>query len=894
MNNTPESTQNTSPAQPTRRRSSGLMPAFASLHECRQNANDVVRRQSMSDQQFKPGPLGQLFHKCRNDIICRSCLAARAKQPAQAWRPASYSTQASQTASKARLRSQPRSQPRPDPEIARQPSKEELARYLEGLKSLQASDKAKTNADDFSVRFFEQGDRNRKELSSEEAFGESLGGIDAAELRNNLFNLRSKLRSQDDRDAFREVLSQIGDGWGKVNSAEDVEKIIANMEEYARSIDVELKEASADLPKGVLEQLIGDVPDLSLEGDSSSDQPQDSIPQVRIDLDDKANRRRKLSRFNSIISRFVLAEKASGMKAKGVQSLYKAYHATRRALAQNWSDVPPAVWDVLWRAFSSERDDVNEMSRIALLARDMSTAGVTLRPAQQVLAIEAVFVDGWESKAIENWKRCISTLGADNSEAFQEFWELGARMYCRVGDLEQAERAMNKLLSRNMSPRILIPLIRTSCEQGTEEGRQKAWATYRQMRELLGKDMTLTDYDQVISYFLTAHYMENALYAFVDMMSDGRIDLARQSFLPSVVANKFFLGKWLKRLIGAGDLDGAFSVVKFMREKGVEAAPIHLNGLIGAWQRSGGADDLEKADALGWELIESRLKFVASRKSSSEKSPDDGSTPSPQSNRVDSARATPETFWLLAENYRQRGLHGRLEELWNAFRAAELSPDAFMMNQILESLIQEGQPQEAVALYHSLVDSNKVVPDPYTFSALWKTLGVNRYQIRDPETQATETEAARAMFKETIKHRQVFQPDGIDGQLARKMLHTFRRLRDNAGLLVAVTALKEIFKFLPPETLVMEMVMGTTKLAWDTPSQRRRLTVAKTKIDRELLAWANFDPKKLEGEGRRGEALYALLQKTFWPAEGSEGEKRRVFVEVARQMGVCELLGPKK
>jgi hypothetical protein len=88
---------------------------------------------------------------------------------------------------------------------------------------------------------------------------------------------------------------------------------------------------------------------------------------------------------------------------------------------------------------------------------------------------------------------------------------------------------MNKLLSRNMSPRILIPLIRTSCEQGTEEGRQKAWTTYRQMRELLGKDMTLTDYDQVISYFLTAHYMENALYAFVDMMSDGRIDLTRHS-----------------------------------------------------------------------------------------------------------------------------------------------------------------------------------------------------------------------------------------------------------------------------------------------------------------------------------------------------------------------------
>ncbi|KAL6873225.1 hypothetical protein J3F83DRAFT_732529 [Trichoderma novae-zelandiae] len=831
--------------------------------------------------------------RCRNDIICRSCLAARAKQPAQAWRPASYSTQASQTASKARLRSQARSQPRPNPEITRQPSKEELARYLEGLKSLRAPDRAKNGADDFSVRFFEQGDQNRKELSNEQAFGESMGGINASELRDNLFNLRSKLGSQDDRDAFRDVLNQIGEGWGKVNSAEDVEKIIAKMEDYARSIDVEIKQASADLPKGVLEQLIGDVPDLSLEGDSASDQHQDSAPQVRIDLEEKTNRRRKLARFNSVISRFLLAEKQSGMKAKGVQSLYKAYHSTRRALAQNWGDVPSAVWDVLWRAFSSEKDDVNEMSRIALLARDMSTAGVTLRPAQQVQAIEAVFVDGWESKAIENWKRCVGTLGAETSENFQDFWELGARMYCRVGDLEQAERAMNRLLGRSMSPRILMPLIRTSCEQGTEEGRQRAWATYRQMRDLLGKDMTLTDYDQVTSYFLTAHQMENALYAFVDMMSDGRIDLTKQRHLPSVVANKFFLGKWLKRLIGAGDLNGAFSVVRFMQGKGVEASPIHLNGLIGAWQRSGGADDLEKADALGWELIEARLKFVARRKSSSD-GPGDGSTALSESDPRDPPRATIETFSLLAENYRQRSLHGRLEELWDAFRAAEISPDAFMMNQLIESLIQEGQAQEAVALYHSLVETRRVAPDPYTFSALWKTLGVNRYQIRDPETQTKETEATRAMFKETIQHRQVFEPDGIDGQLARKILHTFRRLQDNAGLLVAVTALREMFGFLPPETLVMEMVMGTTKLSWDTPAQRRRLMVVKTKIDRELLAWAGFDAAKLEGEGRRGEALYAFLQKRFWPEGGSEADKRRVFAEVARQMGVYELLGPKR
>ncbi|KAL7788249.1 hypothetical protein V8C37DRAFT_389014 [Trichoderma ceciliae] len=827
--------------------------------------------------------------RCRNDIVCRSCLASRAKQPAQAWWAASYSSQASQTVSKAR----PRPQPRPNEDITRQPTKAEMARYLEGLKSLRSPGETKSNADDFSVRFFEQGDQRREELSSEQAFGESLGGIDASQLRDNLLHLREGLRNQDDKDAFREVLKEMGEDWGKINSAEDVEKIIAKMEDYARSIDFEIKEASTDLPKGVLEQLIGDLPELSVEDDRPSDGSRDSMPQILINPDEiTTNRRRKLTKFNSIITRFILAEKETGLKQKAVQSLYKAYHSTRLALAQNWSSVSPALWEVLWRAFSSEKDSSNRMSRIAVLARDMSDAKVTLSPTQQVLAIEAVFVDGWETKAIENWRRCISTLGAETSETFQSFWELGARMYCRVGDLSQAERATNKLLSRNMSPLILIPLIRTCCEQGTEEGKQTAWAAYRQMRELLGKKMTLTVYDQVISCFLTAHQVENALYAFVDMMSNGRIDMTKQRHMPSVIANKFFLGKWLKRLIGAGDLDGAFSVVEFMRGKGVEASPIHLNGLIGAWQRSGGADDLEKADALAWQMVESRLKFVARRKANSDPS-SNGSTSSPNPPPMDLPRATIETFSLLAENYRQRNLHGRLEALWDAFREAEISPDAFMMNQLLESLIQEGQPQEALALYHSLTESSNVVPDPYTFSALWKTLGVNRYHIRDAGTQTKEVEATRAMFKATVKHRDVFQPDGIDGQLARKILHTFRRLEDNAGFLVAITAFKETFKFLPPETLVLEMVLGTTRLSWDTPSQRRKLMLAKGEIDRELLAWADSNTVNLEDEKGRGAALYAYLQKRFWPAEGDEEEKRRIFVEVARQMGVYELLGPK-
>jgi hypothetical protein len=101
---------------------------------------------------------------------------------------------------------------------------------LEGLKKLQNPEKKQSSADDFSVRFFEQGDQRRKELSSEQAFEESLDGTDAAELRDNLFNLGKGLRNQEERDAFGEVLKEMGGDWGNVNSADDVEKLITKLE----------------------------------------------------------------------------------------------------------------------------------------------------------------------------------------------------------------------------------------------------------------------------------------------------------------------------------------------------------------------------------------------------------------------------------------------------------------------------------------------------------------------------------------------------------------------------------------------------------------------------------------------------------------------------------------
>ncbi|KAF5563069.1 hypothetical protein FPANT_14226, partial [Fusarium pseudoanthophilum] len=168
------------------------------------------------------------------------------------------------------------------------------------------------------------------------------------------------------------------------------------------------------------------------------------------------------------------------------------------------------------------------------------------------------------------------------------------------------------------------------------------------------------------------------------------------------------------------------------------------------------------------------------------------------------------------------------------------------------------------------------------------TLAVNRLHVTAGFVP-DQAEPTRAMFAETVKFRHVFQPDGMDGQLARKILHTFRRIKDNIGFVVALSTLRDAFGFMPPETLVLELMLETTKLQWDSPTYRRRLMTAKRDLDRGLLSWADGDASRLKGQ-HRAEALFEYLQKRYWPTEGDDALRRKMFKEAAEQMGVYDVL----
>ncbi|KAL2113625.1 hypothetical protein VUR80DRAFT_3079 [Thermomyces stellatus] len=618
----------------------------------------------------------------------------------------------------------------------------------------------------------------------------------------------------------------------------------------------------------------------------------EGVPEVSEKAFRKESQRRLVRRLNSALQRaYKSSQRGGSVYKKDLLPLWRAYMAARQTLALSWDSVPRPTWDLLWKLFSHEDpvNNPNRLSHVASLAKDMSSANVSLLPSQQVLTIESLFVENWESDAIKNWKRCLPTLGAEKSSAFREFWELGVRMFCAIGDLDYANRAVEKLLSSGSDPRILMPVIRAYCEKKTEESDTQSWEVYRRLRGLLGSKMTLEDFDKVISYFLASNQVESALRAFVDMMTSGTKELKKSSRLPPTIGNKFFFGKWLKRLIGAGELDGAHSVITFMLEKQVQPAPIQVNGLIGAWQRSGGSEDLEKADALAWKMIESRLDFVRARRGEAVER--DGDAKEPKAREAPYPRATLETFSLMAENYRLRQLHEPLMRLWEAFNKAEMAHDAFIMNQLLESYLQYGQVAKGAELYKSLVSQGHLNPNPHTFMVLFKMLAINRSHV-SPDQLLDETDNARATFAEMMKFADVWGGSEIDGQLARKILHTFRRLKDNHGLLVALAALRSKFGYLPPEMVVLEMAVGTTNLAWDTPRARQRLRTEKKRMDLDIMrSWGGGTTMSHE---ERAVQLYEYMVRFYTPVRDAETEgvfdDAKLLEDAARQMGAYDVI----
>lgn len=697
-----------------------------------------------------------------------------------------------------------------------------------------------------------------RRLNSAEEFSDALSGLDP-EIENLINDFESKLQ--------------------------DTAQMIKLLDKYG------MKDKAEELKK-----------QYELEG-GGKEKEKDTRPPLRIPDDGWKTpyQRKHVAQLNSFLKSARHID-TDDVEPNDIKRTWKYYSAARRALSASWERVPAEVWDLLWRVLSWEgTHNPNRMSHVYLLAKDMSAAGVSLTGSQQLLSIEALFLEGHQTDAIELWKKSVGLLAyKPDFPTYQEYWELGVRMCSLHDDVERAERAANTLFESmpKTDPRILLPLIRACAQKETTV--DKAWELYHRLRDLLGESMQIEDYDEVIGSFLSANHTEYGLQSFVDMMFSSPVDVRGKTRLPSSVGNQFFLGKWLKRLIGAGDLGGAYSVLQYMEKKGVMGSSIQFNGLIGAWIRSSTAEGLEKAEELAWAMIRSRLLFVdLRRREATQEWPVKLMVSKANDKNIELnyvPKATLETFSLLAENYRSRGLHERLEELWTAFGKAEISTDAFMMNQMIESYVNNGKFHTALDFYSSMTQKQGILPNAHTFLTLYNSLSINKLYVKTEDLLEQDRAAARQFFQELVEYPWVFDSEWLHDSLPRLILHSFLRLRDYAGMLVASRAMKELFMFAPSEALLLELAAGRKALR--NPSKRSmELMINSSKMIDSLLQQRHVE---LQAEGRSLENLRpeqkayelgVILEKLiFFKATVTEEQMRPMYELAAQQMGVYDIV----
>lgn len=641
-----------------------------------------------------------------------------------------------------------------------------------------------------------------------------------------------------------------------------IEKLDATLESMNKKSQFLERILSKHGPKGALEAYRKALESYEDEGETT---PIPLLAEVKNGIAKNGHELSKINKtlkhLNKSVERCTIRLKNDQLDKSHISKAWLYFSQIKSVLSDPQFLVPENAWKHLWAIFSWESDqNPQRMSHILGLCQAMASHGVQLNDEQQLLQIEAAYLEGYEKVAVENWKRLCSTLGGSHPSAMT-FWGLGVRLWSRQGDIERAERACQAVLDRASAStpadsRMLLHLIRAYVSTSNLTDAEKGFRLYRRMRQLaaeLGKPMEIDDYDDVITIFLATSHTDYAMYTFTDMISSGAVNLYGHKKLPSSVKNSFFFGKWLKRLIGAGDLDGAYKVLVYMQENAVEAAAVQVNGLIGAWLRSRTAENREKAELLAWSMIHTRKTFVELRQR--ERSMDwpirlreHGST-NVEGRGNDSdytmvPRATAETFILMAENYRERGLFVQLEKLFVAYKECEIGGDAMMMNELIMAAVEQGDAEKARELYDLMVHDHAILPNTDTYAILFKSLPINSlrgrklYQIA-PEMAAESQRQARAFFRDLISttglhlERRRTRHGELSEDQVKLILHSFRKCADWAGVIVALVCLRDLMRFKITRNVLLEMIAEHEGI--DRPSPRSTKLVMLTTMKLQTM-----------------------------------------------------------
>lgn len=632
------------------------------------------------------------------------------------------------------------------------------------------------------------------------------------------------------------------------------------------------------------------------------------------------------------------------------KKLWQCYARCKAFLPPFLHLIPEKSWNIIWASQQTlPPDDPHWASHLITLSGDMIKAGRELDVYQKVLYIEALRAEGQQGLAISQWKELEGQLGGDK-QASEEHELLGVRLFASHGDPQKAERiALNFLgTGKQEESRIFIPILNAWAQRGDDIGIQHAWALYLRFRKHVGAKITMDDYDNITMGFLNVGRTDLALAVFKDMMLTGQqtdqgsmelyqkslammgrtqesaitvADLNRISMtglvtLPRRFQNKFFYGSWLKKLLGMGEANAAAQVIELMYERGVKPDPKHLNGIIGAWLRTGTDKNREAAEKMAWAMIHERLDFVSMRRRGHEprtsNPPTVSGLPIPVHLRRSVAPANIETFSLLLQHYGRRAQYDNVQLIRNTLEMAEIQPNTYFINHLLYIDLRRGQHQAAWIKYKEIFGTMR--PDLETFACLWdcekahidslvlhahdKFPGPRRimYDMMTWYSGLNSTRGERAAVREDFSK-----------ELYNQIIRCFGLASDLEGTIVALYALRESFGFYPDvhttrmvNLSVSRMKVGVHK---DPRGRQRGKNIRKANANRiaqvfdiiveqreiQLAEHGLDDIAQIDDDVQREEGLYRLAEflRTVLRRTSVDGDAVEVNIEKAAwEMGV--------
>ena len=545
------------------------------------------------------------------------------------------------------------------------------------------------------------------------------------------------------------------------------------------------------------------------------------------------------------------------------KELWRWYCRGKRNVPTLTNMLPERAWEVLWTV-NAQRGITNLQREAHLIeiADDMKAAGVELSPRQKQIHGYALAKLNRADTAIQIWEVDYK----DSAGREQEVLERGISLFTQTRDLTRATKLYREYMNNftTAEPRVVHPLIRAHVELGNE---RMAFALYMHLRANLRFGMQMADYDEVIAVFLDYDQRDIALAVFRDMMIQGtnavqskafprgsqeetalwdslmervegmrnmsldvkdvnRISLQAMSNLPHEWQNKFFFASWIKKLLGDGHIVYAEKVVELMYERHIRPSAKHLNGLLGAYLRSGDAELEERGEKLGWSMVQKRLNMVAERDHTQSELAV-ASSPvllDPESDlRIPLDLSKPIPYASL-ETWNVLGLHYLIKENWSALRLlqrqlrhAQIPMKGYFLGLLLYMQLYINGPTPLWKDF--LYFARDVSPEMETFNCLWT--GQLRHLDRYIKTEGhSEYPTPRRLFHTMLAWQHDLtgrsRADSLEAfnrEIYAKIVQSFCSAKDLYGSLVAIHAVAARFDIYPDYDIARIITTGLSNLS---------------------------------------------------------------------------------